>query len=102
MIRWSCNATPSGAAAFLISLVTAMSALDGVGSPEGWLCTITILTPMAAAGLLAISWFGWDIRVLSVSPYLPRDPANSPLLITPCLPPRSGPCRLHGKRNVGG
>src|SRR5215471_13365700 len=39
MMMWSCNATPSGAAAFLMSLVTAMSALEGVGSPEGWLWT---------------------------------------------------------------
>jgi hypothetical protein len=28
MMTWSCNATPSGAAAFLMSWVTAMSALD--------------------------------------------------------------------------
>ena len=39
MMTWSCKTTPSGAAAFLMSWVTAMSALDGVGLPEGWLCT---------------------------------------------------------------
>jgi hypothetical protein len=31
--------TPRGFAALMISRVTAMSAFDGVGSPEGWLCT---------------------------------------------------------------
>ena len=39
MITWSWTVTPSGLAALMMSLVTAMSALDGVGSPDGWLCT---------------------------------------------------------------
>ena len=30
---------PSGLAAATTSLVTAMSAADGEGSPDGWLCT---------------------------------------------------------------
>jgi hypothetical protein len=60
--------TLSAAAALTMSLVTAMSAFEGVGSPEGWLCTITILAPMAGAELLAIWRFERNIRVLSVSP----------------------------------
>src|SRR5262249_23690129 len=52
MMMWSCNATPSGAAAFLMSLVTAMSALEGVGSPEGWLWTrISAEAPRSSARL---------------------------------------------------
>ena len=43
MIRWSCTVTPSGFAALIMSRVTAMSAFDGVGSPEGWLCTISMV-----------------------------------------------------------
>jgi hypothetical protein len=39
MMTWSWMVTPSGAAALTMSRVTAMSAFDGVGSPEGWLCT---------------------------------------------------------------
>ena len=35
MITWSCNTAPRGAAAFLMSWVTWISAFDGVGSPEG-------------------------------------------------------------------
>jgi hypothetical protein len=52
MMTWSCNT--SGAAAFLMSWVTVMSAFDGIGSPEGWLCTITILDLLGTADLLAI------------------------------------------------
>ena len=33
------HVTPSDPAALTMSLVTAMSALEEVGSPEGWLCT---------------------------------------------------------------
>jgi hypothetical protein len=36
---WSCSVTPKSAAAFTTSRVASMSAFDGVGSPEGWLCT---------------------------------------------------------------
>jgi len=36
---WSWTWTPSGLAAFTISSVMAMSAEEGVGSPEGWLWT---------------------------------------------------------------
>src|SRR6267143_1821180 len=39
IIRWSCKTTPRAAAAFLMSWVAVMSALDGLGSPEGWLCS---------------------------------------------------------------
>src|SRR5580692_1972988 len=38
-MMWSCTEIPSGAAMSTIALVIWMSACDGVGSPEGWLCT---------------------------------------------------------------
>ena len=56
-----------GGGFFLMSWVTAMSALDGVGSPEGWLCTMTILTPIARADLLAIWRFARVVSILRVS-----------------------------------
>ncbi len=37
-MMWSCTAIPNGAAIATIALVTRMSACEGVGSPEGWLC----------------------------------------------------------------
>jgi hypothetical protein len=50
MMTWSCSTAPSGAAAFLMSWVTVMSAFDGVGSPEGWLCTrISAAAPSSSA-----------------------------------------------------
>ena len=39
MTMWSWTAMPSLAAASWTSRVISMSALDGVASPEGWLCT---------------------------------------------------------------
>ena len=36
---WSCTEMPSGVAIWTIALVIWISACDGVGSPEGWLCT---------------------------------------------------------------
>ncbi len=39
MITWSWTAMPSFSAASTISRVISMSDLDGVVSPEGWLCT---------------------------------------------------------------
>jgi nodulation protein E len=41
-MMWSCTSTPSGLAAATICLVISISARDGVGSPDGWLCTSTI------------------------------------------------------------
>src|ERR1700756_5148105 len=38
-MMWSCTAMPSGRATSTIALVISMSAREGVGSPEGWLCT---------------------------------------------------------------
>ncbi len=38
-MMWSCTEMPSGLAMSMIALVIWMSAFDGVGSPEGWLCT---------------------------------------------------------------
>src|SRR5436190_9928808 len=40
---WSCTEMPSGAAMSMIALVIWMSACDGEGSPEGWLCTRIIV-----------------------------------------------------------
>ena len=37
-MRWSCTAMPSGRATSTIARVMSMSAREGVGSPEGWLC----------------------------------------------------------------
>ena len=45
-MMWSCTEMPSGVAMSTIALVIRMSACDGVGSPEGWLCRI---------GLFAVS-----------------------------------------------
>ena len=39
MMMWSCTAMPSGLATSTIACVIWMSARDGVGSPDGWLCT---------------------------------------------------------------
>ena len=39
---WSWTRTPSGFPADTICFVISISARDGVGSPEGWLCTSTI------------------------------------------------------------
>lgn len=41
-MMWSWTRTPSGLAAATICRVISMSARDGVGSPEGWLCTSTM------------------------------------------------------------
>jgi hypothetical protein len=38
-MMWSCTEMPSGFATSTICWVIWMSARDGVGSPEGWLCT---------------------------------------------------------------
>ena len=38
-MMWSCTEMPSGLAISWIDCVIWMSARDGVGSPEGWLCT---------------------------------------------------------------
>ena len=38
-MMWSWIFTPSGAAIEMISSVIFTSCVDGVGSPEGWLCT---------------------------------------------------------------
>jgi hypothetical protein len=37
-MMWSCTEMPSGFATSTICCVIWMSARDGVGSPEGWLC----------------------------------------------------------------
>jgi hypothetical protein len=37
-MRWSCTEMPSGRATSTIARVMSMSAREGVGSPEGWLC----------------------------------------------------------------
>ena len=37
-MRWSCTAIPSARATSTIACVIWISARDGVGSPEGWLC----------------------------------------------------------------
>jgi hypothetical protein len=36
---WSWTDIPRGVAMSMMALVIRMSACDGVGSPEGWLCT---------------------------------------------------------------
>jgi hypothetical protein len=41
--------------------------VDGVGSPEGWLWTMTMLGPMAWADLLALRRFERVINILRVS-----------------------------------
>jgi len=38
-MMWSCMAMPSGLAISTMAFVIWMSACEGVGSPEGWLCT---------------------------------------------------------------
>jgi hypothetical protein len=38
-MMWSCTEIPSGVAMSTIARVIWMSACEGVGSPEGWLCT---------------------------------------------------------------
>lgn len=38
MMMWSCTAIPSRLPASMISFVISISARDGVGSPDGWLC----------------------------------------------------------------
>src|SRR4029453_16626822 len=38
-MRWSCTAIPSGRATSTIARLLSISAREGVGSPEGWLCT---------------------------------------------------------------
>ncbi len=38
-MMWSCTEIPSGVAMSMIARVMWISACDGVGSPEGWLCT---------------------------------------------------------------
>src|SRR4051794_34695356 len=38
-MMWSCTAMPSGFATSMMDCVIWMSAREGVGSPEGWLCT---------------------------------------------------------------
>ncbi len=41
-MMWSCTEMPSGAAMSMMALVIWMSACEGVGSPEGWLCINTL------------------------------------------------------------
>ena len=41
-MMWSCTTMPRLLADDTICLVISISARDGVGSPEGWLCTSTI------------------------------------------------------------
>jgi len=49
-MMWSWIAMPSGEAARAISRVISTSARDGVGSPEGWLCTrISAVAPTSSA-----------------------------------------------------
>ena len=38
-MMWSCTEMPSGVAIWTIALVMWISACEGVGSPEGWLCS---------------------------------------------------------------
>ena len=38
-MMWSCTEMPSGFAISTIACVIWISARDGVGSPDGWLCT---------------------------------------------------------------
>ena len=38
-MMWSCTEMPSGLATSMIACVIWISARDGVGSPDGWLCT---------------------------------------------------------------
>lgn len=40
MMRWSCTVIPMTSAAATMRFVMVMSACEGVGSPDGWLCTI--------------------------------------------------------------
>lgn len=52
MIRWSCRAMPSLDAASWTSFVTAISAFDGVASPDGWLWTrMMAVAPSSSARL---------------------------------------------------
>src|ERR1700694_2710269 len=41
-MMWACTQMPSGRAMSMIAFVIWISACDGVGSPEGWLCTSRI------------------------------------------------------------
>src|SRR5688572_8138988 len=45
MTMWSCTVRPSVSAALATSRVMAMSALDGVGSPLGWLSVSMAIVP---------------------------------------------------------
>ncbi len=54
IMTWSCTVTPSEAATLTMSRVTWMSAFDGVGSPEGWLCTRIMFAGVETGGL---GWF---------------------------------------------
>src|SRR5262249_33324226 len=50
MMTWSCTSMPSGLAAATICRVTSISALLGLTSPLGWLCTKTRLdAPFSSA-----------------------------------------------------
>ena len=43
MMRWSCTVIPMTSAAATMRFVMVMSACEGVGSPDGWLCTIHLV-----------------------------------------------------------
>jgi hypothetical protein len=59
-MMWSCTEMPSGVAMSTIAFVIWMSALDGEGSPLGWLCT-----RMIAASLAALAYVSWHITSVS-------------------------------------
>src|SRR5215510_14033689 len=49
---WSWTTTPSGLPALTICFVISISAFEGVGSPEGWLCTSTMAVADSSSGPL--------------------------------------------------
>ena len=91
MIKWSCTVTPSGFAALIMSRVTAMSAFEGVGSPEGWLCTMSMLARPGSGQFEGSSQVGLYISRLLRSRKLLEKPCSSFSLLTLWRPSRSVP-----------
>src|SRR5262245_21933246 len=54
-MTWSCTAMPSGRAISIRDCVIWMSVRDGVGSPDGWLCTRMMAVAESSSARLTTS-----------------------------------------------
>src|SRR4051812_36435495 len=55
-MMWSCTEMPRGFATSMMDCVIWMSAREGVGSPEGWLCTRMTAVALSSSARLTTSW----------------------------------------------